>query len=320
MIGFFRRIRALHDHGILGINRRNAEFVLPYNARRHYPNVDDKQRTKRLAASAGIPVPAPLGVIAYNHQLRELAAMLDGLNEFVLKPAHGAQGNGIVVIDNAEDGYYVRSTGTLMHVEEIRQHVSNVLSGLFSFHGDSDQCLIEARVSLHAAFRDVSRYGIPDIRVVVFRGVPVMAMCRLPTAVSGGRANLHQGAIGAGIDMSTGRVVYAEHQNLPVTEHVDTGAPIIGFVVPAWDDVLALAARSSEISELAYLGVDIVMDAQRGPLLLELNARPGLGIQIANSEGLLPRLQRAAALSADAISSWEKRCRIARELFRPASR
>lgn len=320
MIGFYARVRALQRKGILGINRRNAEFVLPHNPRRHYPSVDDKQLTKRLAAAAGIPVPAPLGAIEYHHQLRELPRLLHGLHEFVLKPAHGAQGNGIVVIDAADGDTYVRSTGMRMGIEEIRQHISNILSGLFSFHGESDQCLIEARVSLHPGFRDVARFGIPDVRVVVFRGVPIMAMCRLPTAVSGGRANLHQGAIGAGVDLKDGRVVYAEHQNLPVTHHVDTGAPVLGFVVPAWDEVLALAARSSEISGLAYLGADLVVDARRGPLLLELNARPGLGIQIANHEGLLPRLRRAAALPAEALSSWESRCRIARELFHPTAR
>lgn len=320
MIGFYGRVRALRREGILGINRRNAEFVLPHNPRRHYPSVDDKHLTKRLAAAAGLPVPTPLGVIEYHHQLRELPRLLQGLQEFVLKPAHGAQGNGIIVIDAADGDGFVRSTGMRMSLEEIRQHVSNVLSGLFSFHGDADQCLIEARVSLHPGFRDVARFGIPDVRVVVFRGVPVMAMCRLPTEVSGGRANLHQGAIGAGIDLADGRVVYAEHQNLPVTHHVDTGAPVLGFVVPAWDDVLTLAARSSEISGLAYLGADLVVDARRGPLLLELNARPGLGIQIANHEGLLPRLRRAASLPADVLASCESRCRIARELFRPTPR
>jgi len=42
---------------------------------------------------------------------------------------------------------------------------------------------------------------------------------------------------------------------------------------------------------MGYLGVDIVLDAQAGPLMLELNARPGLNIQIANQEGLLHRLR-----------------------------
>jgi glutathione synthase/RimK-type ligase-like ATP-grasp enzyme len=41
---------------------------------------------------------------------------------------------------------------------------------------------------------------------------------------------------------------------------------------------------------LGYLGVDMVIDRERGPLLLELNARPGLQIQVANQAGLRSRL------------------------------
>jgi len=315
MTGFFGRVRALRARGVLGINRRNAEFVLPHNPRRHYPRVDDKLLTKQLAETVGIPVPRSLGVIAYHHQLRHLARMLEGEQEFVLKPVRGAQGNGIVVVDAVDDGHYCKAGGTRLSAEELRQHAANVLAGLFSFHGEADQCLIEARVALHPRFRDISRHGIPDVRVLVFRGVPVMAMCRLPTVASGGRANLHQGAIGVGLDIHKGRALYAEHHNLPVATHIDTGAPVIGFEVPAWEEILSLAARASEISGLTYLGVDLVVDARHGPLLLELNARPGLAIQIANNEGLLPRLRQVAALPAAALTTWEARCRIARELF-----
>ncbi len=55
-----RRLAAL---GIMGINRRNADFTLVHNPRRLYPLVDNKLETKRIAAQAGIPVPALYGVI-----------------------------------------------------------------------------------------------------------------------------------------------------------------------------------------------------------------------------------------------------------------
>jgi hypothetical protein len=128
-----------------------------------------------------------------------------------------------------------------------------------------------------------------------------MAMCRLPTAESDGRANLHQGAIGAGIAIASGRATHATCHNDIVTHHVDTQAPIVGFQVPAWDEVLALAVRAAEISGLGYVGVDVVVDLEHGPLLLELNARPGLAIQIANNEGLLSRLRRAEPAGGDAV-------------------
>lgn len=312
----FARARALRARGVLGINQRNGAFVLPLNPRQHYPRVDDKLITKRLAQAAGIPTPALHGVIAFQHQLRDLPAILAGRTSFVLKPGKGAQGNGIVVITDSDGaGGYRKSSGATLTAEALRQHVSNTISGLFSLRGDADACLLEERIILHPAFTPIARFGVPDIRVIVYRGLPIMAMCRLPTVQSDGRANLHQGAIGAGIAIRDGRVVHAALQNQAVTHHVDTGAPIVGFTIPLWDELLSLAVRSAEMSGLGYLGVDVVIDARHGPQLLELNARPGLAIQVANAEGLLPRLQRAQALPESALASWSDRLELARELF-----
>lgn len=312
----FARARALRARGVLGINQRNGAFVLPLNPRQHYPRVDDKLITKRLAQAAGIPTPTLHGVIAFQHQLRDLGAMFAGRTSFVLKPARGAQGNGIVVVTGSDgNGGFRKSSGALLTAAALRQHVSNTISGLFSLRGDVDACLLEERVVLHAAFAPIARFGVPDVRVIVYRGLPIMAMCRLPTAQSDGRANLHQGAIGAGIAIRDGRIVHAALQNAGVTHHVDTGAPIVGFTIPLWDDVLSLAVRSAEMSGLGYLGVDIVIDARHGPQLLELNARPGLAIQVANAEGLLPRLRRAERVPSDALSTWSNRLQVARQLF-----
>jgi alpha-L-glutamate ligase-like protein len=312
---FFARARALHARGVLGINQRNGDLVLPLNPRQHFPGVDDKLHTKRLADAAAIPTPRSLGVITYHHQLRDLRRVLDGRDEFVLKPARGAQGNGIVVVAGVENGHYRKSSGPLLSPLQLRQHVASTLSGVFSLRGDIDSCLIEERVVLHPAFADLARFGIPDVRLVIYRGLPIMAMCRLPTIESDGRANLHQGAIGAGLAVANGRATHAACRNERVTHHVDTNAPIVGFQVPHWDAVLTLAVRAAEIAGLGYLGVDIVIDIDRGPLLLELNARPGLAIQVANNEGLLTRLRRADRVPASELSTWSDRLRVARELF-----
>jgi alpha-L-glutamate ligase-like protein len=312
---FFARARALHERGVLGMNERNGMLVLPLNPRRHLPRVDDKLLTKQLAESAGLPTPRSLAVIRYHHQLRDLPKLLDGRDQFVLKPARGAQGNGIVVITSVENGHYRKSSGHLLSAMAVRQHVSSTLSGVFSLRGDVDSCLIEQRVVLHPAFIDLARFGIPDLRVIVYRGLPVMAMCRLPTAASDGRANLHQGAIGVGVAIGSGRTTHAVCHNDTVTYHIDTRAPLVGVQIPSWDALLELAVRAAEISGLGYLGVDVVIDIEHGPMLLELNARPGLSIQIANNEGLLGRLQRAAQVPESRLTSWQQRLDVARELF-----
>ena len=49
--------------------------------------------------------------------------------------------------------------------------------------------------------------------------------------------------------------------------------------------------RATDATELGYVGADVVIDQRRGPVILELNARPGLGVQLANHCGLAARLE-----------------------------
>jgi alpha-L-glutamate ligase-like protein len=288
MIALARRLR---DAGVLGINRRNAEFIAAYNPRQRYPLVDDKLLTKKLALEAGIAVPELYGVIEIEHQIRELGVLLEQHGEFVIKPAHGSGGVGIMVITGRIRQLFRKASGDFITLAELEHHISNTLSGLFSLGGSQDKALIEARVHFDPIFEAVTYQGVPDVRIIVYRGVPVMAMVRLPTRASDGKANLHQGAIGAGIDMGTGRTLSAVCGNDVVTEHPDTHQPVTGIQIPNWQSLLGIAAHCHDLTGLGYVGVDLVLDRVRGPLMLELNARPGLNIQIANRCGLLPRLK-----------------------------
>ena len=164
-------------------------------------------------------------------------------------------------------------------------------------------------------FTEVSYQGVPDIRVVVYRGYPAMAMVRLPTRASDGKANLHQGAVGAGIDMGPGITTTGVLDNEIVDEHPDTGALVAGLEIPQWDFILESSARGFEVTGLGYLGVDMVIDRDRGPLILEMNARPGLNIQIANRAGLADRIARIEAIYDDAATP-EKRADVSRHEFK----
>ena len=286
----FRIIKALRENGVLAINRRNAEYTLKYNPRRLYPLVDDKLQTKRLALENGIAVPELYGIVEVEGQVRNVESMISGHNDFVVKPAHGSGGEGILVVSDRTNGRYRKADGTIIGQDDLHYHVFNVLSGLYSLGGQPDKALIEYRVKFDPVFERISYLGVPDIRIVVFLGVPVMAMVRLPTRMSDGKANLHQGAIGAGIDMESGRTLSAVWKDEIILEHPDTGHPVTGVAIPHWNQLVELAARCFEITGLGYQGVDIVLDKDKGPLILELNARPGLNIQIANKAGLLSRL------------------------------
>jgi alpha-L-glutamate ligase-like protein len=306
--------RQLRQRGVLGINRRNGDYMLVHNPRNRYPLVDDKLRTKRLAAAAGIAVPELYTVVEIERQLATLPGLLEQHPDFVVKPACGSGGEGILVITGRRKGLYRRVSGVLMDDMELSYHVSSILSGMYSLGGQPDKALFEYRVQFDPLFEGISYLGVPDIRIIVFLGVPIMSMVRLPTRLSDGKANLHQGAIGAGIDISTGKTLMAVWRNNLVTEHPDTGNDVTGLLVPDWARLLELAARCYEIVGMGYIGVDIVLDREHGPLILELNARPGLNIQIANRAGLLPRLRLVEQVH-DKLSGTADRVAFAREHF-----
>ena len=213
----------------------------------------------------------------------------------MLKPAHGSGGNGILVIAGRRGERYRKASGELSSARSSTTTLSNVLSGLYSLGGHRDRVMVEYRVRVDPLFEQITYKGVPDMRTIVFRGYPVMAMARLPTRASDGKANLHQGAVGVGIDLATGKTLGGVLGNEPIGEHPDTDHPLTGIEIPGWQELLELAARCYDITGLGYLGVDVVLDREHGPMILELNARPGLNIQIANRQGLRGRLERVVA-------------------------
>jgi alpha-L-glutamate ligase-like protein len=232
--------------------------------------------------------------------------LLDRHDSFVIKPSRGSGGKGIKVIIGRRDTAFVKSSGEEVTRPEIKRHVSNILSGLYSLGGKPDVAMIEALVEMDPQFNGLSYEGIPDIRIIVIRGYPVMSMMRLATHASDGKANLHQGAVGVGLDLATGRSLFAVQYNRPLSLHPDTGLPLNTLTIPHWHELMCLGASCYEITGLGYLGADIVMDRSRGPLIMELNARPGLAIQIANNTGLSPRIHRIVAESVHERSVEER--------------
>lgn len=288
----------LRRKGIMGMNKRNHAYIGRYNDRSKYPLVDDKLKTKLIAQHAGCTVPKLIGVISNQAEVKSIHDMVKDWPGFVIKPARGSGGKGILVVTSHQDGIYSKPSGATINQEDVERHISNALAGLFSLGGKNDVAVVENLIQFDDCFEGFSYEGVPDVRIIVFKGYPVMAMMRLSTSASDGKANLHQGAVGVGIDIATGKAVRAVQFNKPVTHHPDTGKDLSTLVVPHWERLLTLAASAWEMTGLGYLGTDMVLDRDEGPMVLELNARPGLAIQIANGAGLLPRLQHIESLEA----------------------
>ncbi|AFJ02248.1 hypothetical protein Q7C_1093 [Methylophaga frappieri] len=305
----------LHKIGVMGMNQRNISYISRYNPRHLYPLVDDKLKTKEIALEAGVKVPDLIGTIDHQHAVKELGNLLPHNRGFCIKPANGSGGKGILVVTRQDENGYRKSNGQYATIGDLERHVSNILAGLFSLGGKADVAIIEDLIHFDDCFSGFSYEGVPDTRVVIFKGFPVMAMMRLSTRDSNGKANLHQGAVGVGLDIADGHALRAVQFDKPVLQHPDTGINLMSLQIPHWETLLNLAVSCYEMSGLGYLGTDIVLDRYQGPMLLELNARPGLTIQIANGTGLLPRLQHIESLGKKQRMKPEDRVAYAREHF-----
>jgi alpha-L-glutamate ligase-like protein len=274
--------------GLLGLNARNM-LISRENPREAIRLVNDKYATKQALRDAGIPT-SP--TILFARSRRE-TARIDWAavpDEWALKPNHGLGGNGILLAAGRNSRSWTSPSGKSVTVAAVREHLRQILDGEFSGRL-RDEALFEPLIHTHPAMARLAHQGLPDIRVICVKDEPVLAMLRLPTKDSGGRANLHQRAIGAAVDLRTGVITQARVGDRPLTAHPDTGTTLVGEKVPYWIQILGAASRCADATGLRYLGVDIVIDATEGPLVLEVNARPGLQIQNITGRGLTTATQ-----------------------------
>ncbi|MEZ5946878.1 MAG: sugar-transfer associated ATP-grasp domain-containing protein [Hyphomonas sp.] len=248
--------------------------------------------------------------------MRHLETLLDHPDGCVIKPANGSQNGSIQVLLGPMRGRWRRSNGQRALLEDLKFHVNNILSGMYSRCPDNaDVAMFEYRVKFDDVFDPISFGGVPDIRIIVLRGIPFIAMVRLPTAESDGKANLHKGGVGVGLDLVTGRTKFGMQKGKTTDIHPDTANPLGNVSVPHWDEMLLMAAKAYDVTGLGYLGADIVLDKGKGPMLLELNARPGLAIQVANRMGLRAVMEAALVANTDGLDA-EGRVALGKKLYR----
>jgi len=297
---------------ILGINARSADF-LRLNKKSARRRADDKLLTKRMLRKAEIPHPKLLAKLK-SRKAVEKFDWLSLFGSFVIKPVQGLGGQGVLVVRKKlkDVNKWVLAGGKLAQINDLKLHALDIIEGRYSRNDLPDIAMIEERVKIHPSFRKLAIGGTPDVRVIVHNKVPVMAMLRLPTEESGGKANLHQGAVGLGIDMATGITTYGVCKDAPIRFFSDSNKKVNGIAVPEWSKILKLAVETQVASKLSFLSVDFLIDKEKGPLVLELNDQPGLSIQLANHAGLKKRLERIEGLE---IENVDQGVTVARTLF-----
>jgi len=303
---------------ILGLNARNYEY-LKYNSSQARRIADSKLLTKSACKKAGLSTPRLYTVIRTQQDLAkfDFGKVTD---TFVVKPNRGMGGKGIIVVEKAgrKKGTWITSERTRVTASDLELQIGDILEGRFSMNDLPDTAYIEERVRIHPAFEPYAYHGTPDIGVLVFNRIPVMAFLRLPTKESGGRANLFQGAIACGIDIATGTTTNAIQHTEPIMFAPGTKLSLRGIVIPEWEQVMELAIKAADAAGLGYMRADVVLQpsikhpGKTIPKILELNAQPGLKIQLCNKDGLRRRLERVDGLE---VETPQKGIRIAQELF-----
>jgi alpha-L-glutamate ligase-like protein len=301
---------------IVGMNARNLRYIRTNNLKESIKVADDKILSKKVLKKGGLPVPKLIAKIT-SHEDLDNFDWTRLPSSFALKPNKGFGGEGIVVVYGKKKGrhdVWIKANGSLVTIDDFKNHIRNILDGNFSLSSVPDTAFFEERLTLLKLFKPYTFKGIPDIRVIIYNKVPVMAMLRLPTKDSGGKANLQQGAVGVGIDLATGvTTVAVQGKKTRIIENVPgSRLGISGLTIPYWREILELAVKAQEVSGLGFLGADIAIDKERGPVFLELNARPGLSIQVANMTGLQERIERIEGLN---IKTVKRGINVGMDLF-----
>ncbi len=299
------------NKGILGINARNLLYIKPYNKKKAIRMADDKIKTKQFLSTRGVPVPKLYGVIKDANDLEKFD-FTSLPNAFVLKPNKGFGGEGIIPIVDQRDKHYITASGKQLSKSDLEDQIRDILDGRYSISNIGDCAFFEQLIVADERLGKYSHEGLPDIRVVVHNLIPVMAMLRLPTKESDGKANLHLGAVGVGIDIAKGEATFITEKNGIIDELPNGLGKIKGLKIPYWDDILLTSSKVQLITNLGYMAIDICIDRNTGPVLLEINARAGLGVQIANLAPLRKRLERIEGVK---VTSPTKGVRIAKDMF-----
>lgn len=280
------------SNNILGMNARNFLYIRKYNPPSAKKIADDKLLMKSILFENGIKSPKLFNIFYDRDSIKNYS--WEDLPErgFVIKPARGYAGSGILPIRKWENNIATTASGQTYTIQQLESHILDILEGAYSLKFLPDNAFIEERLYPHPFFKKLTGFGIPDIRVITLNNVPIMAMLRLSTEESHGKANLHQGAIGFGIDIRTGITTHAILYDQVISVIPNTKVKTRGIKIPHWEEVLLLASKTQQITGLGYAGIDIVLDGKQGPMILEVNARPGLSIQNANKASLRSRLER----------------------------
>ena len=277
-------------NGVMGLNQRNIELIYPHNQRKNYQYADDKVKAKHILHSNDIATAKTYAVIERISDVKKKWLSCKDYESMAVKPANGSGGGGILILRKDEKGQW-KNGGKAISESKILHHITSIVSGFYSMNSQ-DSCLIEECIVPHPFFAEIYGDGVPDFRIITLKAQPIIGMLRMPTSKSNGKANLHQKGVGIGVDLYKGVLTQTYDGKNYLDCHPDNPEPINGKPIPYWKELYQLAIDTAKVFPLDYLGIDLVIDAIKGPQIMEVNVRPGLGIQLVNKLGMAEAIRR----------------------------
>ncbi len=296
---------------LLWQNARNLNYIKEYNTKFARKLADSKLKTKDFLKSKWVSVPETLFILTKHEEVND-SIFEKLIPPFVVKPNGWFWGKGILIFNKIDSTWnYITNNEEVYSKKKLLEHLWDIIDWFYSLSGNRDKVIIEKKIELDEEIELLGKYGLPDLRVIVFNMVPVMAMLRVPTEESNWKANLHAWACGVWIDIWTWKLTYISHYS-KIVKSIPGIWDIRWIKIPAWDKVLNLSVKVQQVTKIGYIWCDIVLDKRDWPLLLEMNIRPGLEVQIANLAPLKDRLERVEWLFVNSVEKW---VRLWRDLF-----
>ena len=271
---------------------------LACNDQHWYQTAADKILFQTIMTGAGLPVPETLAVTQPSRWVSRAASLSDpnalaewlrnpALYPLFAKPAAGKYSLNVLSLDSYDEETDQLSTlgGEQIAVEQAVAQMSNP-SGY----------ILQRRMAPHGSLAE--RFGprLWSVRALVLARPdgPIIhrALAKIPTGVNPADNYWRPGNMLGALDLDSGRITRAVRgvgADLTVCpSHPDTGAALVGLMLPNWIELRDLVTKAARIFPgIRTQSWDIAL-TEHGPVCLEVNYGGDLNLaQLAEGRGVL---------------------------------
>jgi Sugar-transfer associated ATP-grasp len=225
-------------------------------------DVQDKDRFAEICAARGFPHVRTLAVFKGGRQVYPATRFVPDIPQIWTK--------ALRLLSGAGGARWVRDGTSYRNSAGLR-----VPAASLGEEFRKQDCLVQPYIDNHPDIARITNQALAALRIVT--GLNEHAEAEFVTSVIVLPIGAHEppvAGVGCSITAVTGRIRYAElPDGMPVRNHPDTGALIIGIDLPFWRESVDLVRRAHAIAfpRFAFLGWDVAL-TKDGPLLLEANS------------------------------------------------